>query len=86
MVAGENPAPTRDCCGRFLERKGIDLNERDHMIDCLLDWVDPDNLVRLNGAEDDGGYRPPTRLLTRIDDLKRDAAAGGNSSRTGLGF
>ena len=41
------------------------------MIDCLLDWVDPDNLVRLNGAENEGTYQPPNELLTRIDDLKK---------------
>ena len=41
------------------------------MIDCLLDWVDPDNLVRLNGAEDEPGYHPANTLLTRIDQLKQ---------------
>ena len=40
---------------KYLEIKGIDLNERDQMIDTLLDWVDADNLVRLNGAEDEAG-------------------------------
>lgn len=69
-VAGENPARI-ELLRRFLERKGIDLNERDRMIDCLLDWVDPDNLVRLNGAEDDAGYRPANTLLARLDDVKR---------------
>ncbi len=69
-VAGENPQRL-EMLRRFLEAKGVDLNERDHMIDCLLDWVDADNLVRLNGAEIDGDYRPPNTLLTRIDDLKR---------------
>jgi general secretion pathway protein K len=69
IVAGENPARI-ELLRRFLERKGIDLNERDHMIDTLLDWVDPDNLVRLNGAEDEGDYRPKNTLLTRIDDVK----------------
>jgi hypothetical protein len=33
--------------------------------------VDPDNLVRLNGAEEDGNYKPTNTLLARIDDLKR---------------
>lgn len=70
VVAGENPARL-ELLRSYLERKGIDLNERDHMIDCLLDWVDPDNLVRLNGAEDEGDYRPTNTLLTRIDDVKR---------------
>ena len=68
-VAGENPARI-EFLRSYLERKGIDLNERDHMIDCLLDWVDPDNLVRLNGMEDEGDYRPRNTLLTRIDDVK----------------
>ena len=70
VIAGENPARI-ELLRRYLERKGIDLNERDHMIDTLLDWVDPDNLVRLNGAEDEGDYKPKNTLLTRIDDLKQ---------------
>ena len=70
LIAGEDPVRL-GILRRFLENKGIDLNERDRMIDCLLDWVDPDNLVRLNGAEDSGDYRPANMLLTRIDQLKR---------------
>jgi hypothetical protein len=49
----------------------VNARESDRMIDCLLDWVDPDNLVRLNGAEDSEDYHPANRLLTRIDDLKK---------------
>ena len=41
------------------------------MIDCLLDWVDPDNLVRLNGAEDEPGYKPADKPLTSLDEVKR---------------
>jgi len=70
IVAGENPVRL-ELLRTFLETKGVDLNERDHMIDCLLDWVDPDTLVRLNGGEIDGDYRPTNTLLTRLDDLKR---------------
>lgn len=69
LVAGENPNRL-ELLRKYLETQGVDLNERDHMIDCLLDWVDPDNLVRLNGAEADGDYRPRNQLLTRVDDLK----------------
>lgn len=69
-VAGENP-DRLELLRKFLETKGVDLNERDRMIDCLLDWVDPDNLVRLNGSEDEGDYRPANTLLPRLDDLKR---------------
>jgi hypothetical protein len=69
ILAAENP----DRIGilrRYLELKGIDINERDHMLDCLLDFVDPDDLPRLNGAESDPDYQPKNAPLQRIDELK----------------
>ncbi|CAN5494829.1 hypothetical protein BH18VER1_BH18VER1_04370 [soil metagenome] len=70
IVAGENPQRI-ELLRKYLEVKGIELNDRDHMIDCLLDWVDADNLVRLNGAEAEGNYRPTSTLLATLDELKR---------------
>jgi hypothetical protein len=71
-VALSDPnTPYLELLRRYLEVKGVDLNERDHMIDCLLDWADPDNLVRINGAEDEPGYKPANALLKTIDELKR---------------
>lgn len=70
LLAGQNPQFI-ELLRRYLEVKGVDLNERDHMIDCLLDWVDPDNLIRLNGAEDDPGYKAANKPLTTLDELKR---------------
>lgn len=70
LLAGENPV-NLELLRKYLEVKGVDLNERDRMIDCLLDWVDPDNVVRLNGAEDEPGYKPANALLKTIDELKR---------------
>ena len=71
LVAGENPARI-EMLRQYLEVKGIDLNERDHMMDCLLDWVDPNvGTHRLNGASDSEDYHPAHTLLTRIDDLKK---------------
>jgi general secretion pathway protein K len=70
LLAGEDPGRI-GILRKYLENKGIDLNERDRMIDCLLDWVDPDNLVRLNGAEEGPDYHPANTLLTRIDQLKK---------------
>jgi len=63
--------PYLELLRKFLEVKGVDLNERDEMIDTLLDWVDPDNLVRLNGAEDDTGYKPANQPLRSLEELKR---------------
>src|SRR2546421_8216586 len=70
LLAGEDPGRI-GMLRKYLENKGIDLNERDRMIDCLLDWVDPDDLVRLNGAEAGDGYQPANTLLTRLEDLKK---------------
>lgn len=66
----ENPARL-EILRKYLEIKGIDLNEREQMIDTLLDWVDPDNLVRLNGAEDGPGYQPANKMISRLDELKK---------------
>ena len=41
------------------------------MIDTLLDWVDADNLVRLNGAEEEAGYKAANKMFTRIEELKK---------------
>jgi type II secretory pathway component PulK len=70
LLAGENPVYL-EVLRKYLEVKGVDLNERDRMIDCLLDWVDPDNLVRVNGAEDEPGYKPTNGPLKTLEELKR---------------
>jgi hypothetical protein len=59
---------------RYLENKGVDLNERDLMIDSLLDWIQPGGgLHRLNAPEESDDYHPAHAPLTRVDDLKRVA-------------
>ncbi len=70
ILAGENPQRIA-ILQEYLEVKEIDLNERDRMIDCLLDYVDPNDLVRLNGAEAEDGYEPRNSLLQSVDELKR---------------
>jgi len=71
-----------DVLRRYLENKGLDLDERDRMIDTLLDWVDPDNLVRLNGDEGEGKYKPANRPLRRLDELKKIRGWGEFTSST----
>ena len=41
------------------------------MMDCLLDFVDPDDIPRLNGAEAEPGYQPKNALLQRVEELKQ---------------
>jgi hypothetical protein len=71
VAMGDPNSPYLELLRRYLEVKGVELNDRDHMIDCLLDWVDADNLVRLAGAEDEPGYKPSNTLLKSLDEIKR---------------
>jgi len=70
ILAGENPTRL-DILKKYLENKGVDINERDHMMDCLLDFVDPDDLPRLNGAEAGPDYQPKNAPLQRLEELKQ---------------
>ncbi len=70
FLSGENPQRL-DVLRKYLEIKGVDINERDHMMDCLLDFVDPDDIPRLNGAEAEPGYQPKNAPLQRIEELKQ---------------
>jgi general secretion pathway protein K len=69
ILGGENPQRLA-ILRQYLEVKGIDLNERDRMIDCLLDYIDPDDLPRLNGAESEPGYEPRNAFPLRVEELK----------------
>jgi general secretion pathway protein K len=71
LLLGTDNLVNMEVVRKFLEVKGVDLNDRDRMIDCLMDWIDPDNLVRLNGAEEDGDYKPSNQKLRTLDELKR---------------
>jgi general secretion pathway protein K len=71
LVAGENPIRL-EILRRYLENKGIDLNDRDTMIDSLLDWVSPNvGIQRLNAPPESDDYHPAHTLFTRLDDLKK---------------
>jgi hypothetical protein len=73
LVAGEDPNRL-EILRRYLENKGVDLNERETMVDSLLDWVEPNTgLHHLNAPPESDDYHPPHTLLTRIDELKRVA-------------
>jgi type II secretory pathway component PulK len=50
---------------------GIDPQARDRLVDCLLDYVDADNVSRLNGQEDAVDYHPANRMIQSLAELKR---------------
>jgi len=83
LTAGEDPIRL-EILRRYLELKGVDLNERDRMIDALLDWVNPNTgLHRLNAPPETADYRPPHTPLTSVDELKKIFGWGEFTSQPG---
>ncbi len=68
LIAGEDPRKIT-ILKSWLTALGLDIRERDQVVDCLLDYVDPDNVKRLNGVEDDGDYHPANRPFLTLDEL-----------------
>jgi hypothetical protein len=57
---------------QYLTLKGVDLNERDLMIDSLLAWVSPNKgLQHLNACPETDDYHPPHQPLGSVDELKK---------------
>jgi general secretion pathway protein K len=55
----------------WLEMHGLDFKQRETLVDCMLDYVDGDNLKRLNGAEDEEGYIPANRPFQSLDEIEQ---------------
>ena len=71
LLAGEDPNKL-GILRKYLENKGIDLNEREAMVDALLDWVEPNaGLHHLNAPPESDTYHPAHAPLTRVDELKQ---------------
>jgi type II secretory pathway component PulK len=71
VLPPENPARI-EVLRKYLEIKGVDLNERDLMIDSLLDWVAPNTgLHRLNAPPESDNYHPSHLPLKQIEELKK---------------
>jgi hypothetical protein len=69
LLAGEEPRKL-DLLKLWLDHHGLTFQEREHLVDCLLDYVDGDNVKRINGAEDDQDYLPANRPLQSIDEME----------------
>lgn len=71
ILSGEDPRKI-EMFKRYLEIKGINFQDRERLVDCLLDWVDADNAAHLNGDETALDGRPaPNRPLKDLSELKR---------------
>jgi hypothetical protein len=71
LTAGEDPTRV-GILRRYLDLKGVELNDRDTMIDSLLDWVSPNiGLHHLNAPPETDDYHPAHAPLTSVDELKK---------------
>jgi type II secretory pathway component PulK len=68
LLEGEDPRKIT-ILKQWLEARDLTFDERERFVDCLLDWVDADNVHRLNGVEDDGDYHPPNRALQSVEEI-----------------
>ncbi|HEX8295368.1 MAG TPA: hypothetical protein VF593_03655 [Chthoniobacteraceae bacterium] len=56
---------------QWLELRGLGFDERERLVDCLLDWTDADSDHRIAGVEDDGEYHPANRMLKSVEELEQ---------------
>ena len=76
LLAGEQPE-NLELLSRWLESHGYMYQEREAFLDCLLDWVDQDEVKHLNGAEAEEGYTPPNRgSFESVDEIEQVRGAG----------
>ena len=61
---------------RYLELRGLNLQQRNRLTDSILDWLAPPGLHTMNGAEDSDDYHPPHRgSFLSVQELARVAGA-----------
>ena len=82
LMRGEEPMKI-EIFKQYLARRGLDFHQREVFVDCLLDYIDADNIKRLNGAEDEGDYHPANRELRSVEELMRVKGTGPLTSQPG---
>jgi len=62
FTPAENPDPGKiTLFRRYLDRRGLNIEQQQRLVDCILDWLSVGNIQHLNGAEEDADYHPPHR-------------------------
>jgi len=62
FAPAESPDPAKLALfQRYLQRRGLNLEQQQRLTDCILDWLSTSNIKHLNGAEEDANYHPPHR-------------------------
>ena len=70
LLAGEDPNRLW-LLKEYLRSHGLTYQERETLVDCLLDWVDADDQRHLNGQENENDYHPANRPFLSLDEVKQ---------------
>ena len=68
LIAGEDPVKL-GILKAYLELRGLDFQQRERFVDCLLDWVGPPGTRHMHGAQEDENYKPSNKPLTSLDEI-----------------
>ena len=82
LIAGEEPRKL-ELFKQWLRQMDLNFQETETFVDCLLDYVDGDDVKRLNGVEDKDDYHPANRPLVSLDELMHVANAKLLTSKPG---
>jgi type II secretory pathway component PulK len=69
ILEGEDPRRI-DMFKRWLEIRGMDFQQREAFVDCLLDYIDPDENHRLNGVEETSTYKAANRMIKSLEEIE----------------
>jgi len=75
IIIADNPAETLKLWEPLFETAGVSFEKRDALIDCLVDWVDQDELSHMNGVESEyyetltPPYKSKNAPIDTIDEL-----------------
>ncbi len=82
-LAGEDPQKI-DYLSKYFALKGLNIQERKTLVDCLLDWVGPRREGRrIRGMAESPDYPIPHRPLQSLDELAQIAGSGPLVSKQG---
>lgn len=82
LLAGEDPNKIQ-LLRNFLARKGLSFAEREAFVDSVLDWIDPDDVKRLNGNETPVRGPIPNHNLRDLTELYQIPACDPLTSQQG---
>lgn len=82
LLRGEEPQKLA-ILQKWLEQRGLNFQEQEVLVDCLLDYVDTDDLKRLNGREKTSTYQPADRDLQNVSEIARVANSAPLTSSPG---